>query len=280
MSWMTDLFSDIKEATEVEKKRIKGLGNKMSKSDPVDKGPMDFVDNIKNSDFVRWASSMGFGGKSPRPTALPVTDAKDVVLNNAYTRIKNNNPKYKDVSFDMFKENVQNYLIDPTLKIESNNKNLPRGSNNLKTTASGYYQFLEDSVETALNRLDNIIGKESTKSISLDRNTLKSIRSSKDSSLGDKEIQDLIFLANMFESEGSDKILVDALFKGDKEAAMNAFLKFHHTLSSPNKAYNRATVEVAKKIWGINQAKVVLSRKPHSKSFKGLGNINILNSRP
>ena len=134
-----------------------------------------------------------------------------------------------DVSYDTFKRNAQ-VLIDNTKFAESKNKNLARGKNKLKSSASGYYQFLEGSVPTAYNRATNrfFTGEQSK--------IFQPILNSNDSSAVSESIQDSLFLSNMFESKGSDRYLTPALFEGNKEASMNAYLYNHHTLSSKEKS--------------------------------------------
>ena len=111
---------------------------------------------------------------------------------------------------------------------------------------SQLYQFLEGSVPTAYNRATNrfFTGEQSK--------IFQPILNSNDSSAVSENIQDALFLSNMFESKGSDKYLTPALFEGNKEASMNAYLYNHHTLSSKEKSYNDATIKQAKKIWGVN----------------------------
>ena len=172
-------------------------------------------------------------------------DLNDVILEIEYARLIQDNPEYKDVSYEFFKNNAQ-LLMDNVKFAESKNKNLARGQNKLNSSASGYYQFLEGSVPTAYNRTTNrfFTGEESK--------IFQPILDNNDSSVVSESIQDALFLSNIFESEGSDKYLTPALFEGNAEASMNAYLYNHHTLSSKEKAYNDATIKQAKKIWGVN----------------------------
>ena len=200
----------------------------------------DRVDPFTGAPYSDQMARLGLvkGGKANK-------DLNDVVLQIEYARLIKDNPEYKNVSYDTFKRNAQ-VLIDNTKFAESKNKNLARGKNKLKSSASGYYQFLEGSVPTAYNRATNrfFTGEQSK--------IFQSILNSNDSSVVSESIQDALFLSNIFESEGSDRYLTPALFEGNKEASMNAYLYNHHTLSSKEKSYNDATIKQAKKIWGVN----------------------------
>ena len=202
--------------------------------------PADRVDPFTGAPYSDQMARLGLvkGGKANK-------DLNDVVLQIEYARLIKDNPEYKNVSYDTFKRNAQ-VLIDNTKFAESKNKNLARGKNKLKSSASGYYQFLEGSVPTAYNRATNrfFTGEQSK--------IFQPILNSNDSSAVSENIQDALFLSNMFESEGSDKYLTPALFEGNTEASMNAYLYNHHTLSSKEKSYNDATIKQAKKIWGVN----------------------------
>ena len=202
--------------------------------------PADRVDPFTGAPYSDQMARLGLvkGGRANK-------DLNDVVLQIEYARLIKDNPQYKDVSYDTFKRNAQ-VLIDNTKFAESKNKNLARGKNKLRSSASGYYQFLEGSVPTAYNRATNrfFTGEQSK--------IFQPILDNNDSSAVSENIQDALFLSNMFESKGSDKYLTPALFEGNKEASMNAYLYNHHTLSSKEKAYNDATIKQAKKIWGVN----------------------------
>ncbi len=202
--------------------------------------PADRVDPFTGAPYSDQMARLGLvkGGRANK-------DLNDIILQIEYARLIKDNPEYKDVSYEFFKNNAQ-LLMDNVKFAESKNKNLARGQNNLGSSASGYYQFLKGSVPTAYNRATNrfFTGEQSK--------IFQPILNSNDSSAVSESIQDALFLSNMFESKGSDKYLAPALFEGNTEASMNAYLYNHHTLSSKNKSINNATVVQAKKIWEVN----------------------------
>jgi len=85
------------------------------------------------------------------------------------------------------------------------------------TSAKGIYQFTDDSVQTAKNRMSNM-GFEIEDIREIDNNPHK----------WNDEQADCMFLANVFAQRGSDKLLVK-IGEGDIEAMKDAYYKFHHT---------------------------------------------------
>ncbi len=85
------------------------------------------------------------------------------------------------------------------------------------TSAKGVYQFTDDSVDTAKNRMYNMgFFKEEIREIP--RNPHK----------WTDEQADSLFLANMFAQRGSDKLL-NQVGLGNLDAWKEAYYKFHHT---------------------------------------------------
>lgn len=85
------------------------------------------------------------------------------------------------------------------------------------TSAKGVYQFTDDSVETAKNRMYNMgFFLEDIRDIPTNPHEWND------------EQADCIFLANMFAQRGSDKLMRKIAY-GDLEAMKLAYYKFHHT---------------------------------------------------
>jgi hypothetical protein len=104
-------------------------------------------------------------------------------------------------------------------EIESDNN--PKASADT-TTAKGVYQFTNDSVHTAKNRMFNMgFLKEDIREI--DGNP----------HFWTDEQADCVFLANMFAQRGSDKLLTK-IGEDSLDAMKEAYYKFHHT--APDKA--------------------------------------------
>jgi len=103
---------------------------------------------------------------------------------------------------------------------------------NPKSTASGLYQFIEGSVEPAVNRLKRHIGMQPW---------MEKALAQKDAGSLTREQQTLLFLADLLEKKGSDPIMKKVL-AGDYDAFLQAYLKLHHT------APDAATLKRAKEI--------------------------------
>ena len=85
------------------------------------------------------------------------------------------------------------------------------------TSAKGVYQFTDDSVDTAKNRMYNMgFFKEEIREIPRNPQEWTDARA------------DSVFLANMFAQRGSDKVL-HKVGLGDLNAWKEAYYKFHHT---------------------------------------------------
>lgn len=87
------------------------------------------------------------------------------------------------------------------------------------STAKGMYQFIEGSVEPAVNRLKRYIGY---------RPWMDRILKNKDCTTLEWSEQTLLFLGDMLGKRGSDVYMVKVL-QGDREAMLQAYLKLHHT---------------------------------------------------
>jgi hypothetical protein len=179
----------------------------------------------------------------------------DSILLPEYNRLSQN-PKYKELAaqttYEQAKENIKKILLDETKFIESTTQNLPRGTNKLKSTASGFYQYLIDSVRPGFNRVERYFPRKEAEKI-----FGKALVNNDTSVLTEKK-QDMLFLADMFQRNGTDNFLAPILFMDEtdydsineaQQGAFDLFLKEHHTLSSKEKSYNEATIKEAKERW-------------------------------
>mgnify|MGYP003108998935 FL=1 len=179
----------------------------------------------------------------------------DSILLPEYNRLSQD-PRFKELAaettYEQAKENIIEILLKTTKKIESTNKNAPRGSNILGSSASGFYQYLIDSVRPAFNRVERYFPRKEAEKI------FGKALVDNDTSVLSQNKQDVFFLADMFQRTGTDNFLAPILFMDvtdedslDKarQGAFDLFLKEHHTLSSKKKEYNEATIKEAKKEW-------------------------------
>ena len=165
-----------------------------------------------------------------------------------------------------FKNNV-NYFMDTVAQIESTGN--PTAANK-NTTARGLYQFMagdyekgkQGSIETALNRLKSIYGRTRLPSYAMKlqealNKDKKLKRKRGDASPAVEEVllkmspadsRDM-FLGNMLQQDVGNKF-IKKIGQGDKEAMLEAYLKFHHRGNKNTKEYKKARAR-AKELLGI-----------------------------
>ena len=135
------------------------------------------------------------------------------------------------------KHNLLNVFMPTVLEMESSGNyqavNIPQEGKEA-TTAKGGFQFVEGSVEPALNRLERRIGKQDWG---------EELREHKDASKLTEQQQQLLFMGDLLEKKGSDKYMKQVM-AGDKQGSMDAYYKLHHT------APDEATINRAESIFG------------------------------
>ena len=123
-------------------------------------------------------------------------------------------------------------LKDPQVKVrlgtldkfhQEMESNFNPKAKNPKSTAAGLYQFTEDSLVTAVNRLANTIGEDKLPQWASEARKHKDARK-----LSEKE-QQILFYADMFQKKGSDNLLKKVLVEGDGDAMVEYYSKLHHT---------------------------------------------------
>lgn len=114
------------------------------------------------------------------------------------------------------------------------------------TTAKGVYQFTDDSVITAKNRMKNM---------GIDQKYIDAMP--QDPRQWNDEQSDMAFYANMFGQTGSDNFL-KKIAKGDSGAMKEAYYKFHHTnpdkktIARTDEFINADTMAAANNMIGVN----------------------------
>jgi len=125
------------------------------------------------------------------------------------------------------------YFAEVVGQIENSGKttgeNIPEAGKG-KTSAKGLYQFTDDSVVTAINRLKKYIGLQ---------DWMKDAKKHKDANKLTREQQTLLFMGNMLEAKGSDKWMKEVL-QGDKDSMVEAYREIHHTNTKDKKIEKRA----------------------------------------
>lgn len=133
--------------------------------------------------------------------------------------------------------NLKNVFMPTVLEMESSGDykavNIPQEGKEA-TSAKGGFQFVAGSVVPALNRLERRIGKQDWG---------KELRQHKDASKLSPEQQQLLFMADMLEKDGSDQYMTKVM-QGDKKGSMEAYYKLHHT------APDEATIRRANQVFG------------------------------
>ena len=168
----------------------------------------------------------------------------DEVLDNFirahYNRYQRDYPEFSDLPYNSFKKNL--LQLDKNVRyIESSNRNVKRGENLAGSSATGHYQFLQDSVQPAINRTIRRLPKDK-------HNLFDAVGETNDVSNLNLGNQQLLFLGDILEKEGSDKFVVPYML-GNDQAGKDLYLNLHHTLSSENENYNQKTLDRVKKEW-------------------------------
>ena len=116
--------------------------------------------------------------------------------------------------------NLLDVFTPAVLEIESSGDYQAK---NKISTARGGFQFLQGSVEPALNRVEKYLGEQPWGA---------QLRIHKDASLLTPKQQTLLFIGDMLEKKGSDK-LMQLVFNGDMEGMIKAYEVLHHTNADP-----------------------------------------------
>jgi hypothetical protein len=190
-------------------------------------GVMEKVERAANAVF-------GFiGPKEAKAAGIPVADYLDI------NKVVQKHAKRLGVEPNQARRNLADFLA---VVGQAENGGKLKGKNP-KSSAKGLYQFVDGSIEPALNRLARTTGWKPW---------MKELKENKDIEALSWEKQSLLLLGDLFEKtvvvdgkkrpgEG-DMYLRDILESGDKEAMRNAYMLMHHT--KPDKAteenWNRA----------------------------------------
>jgi len=127
--------------------------------------------------------------------------------------------------FDPIESRMFNKFISDTALIESES-----GTINPKSSARGIYQFMttkgkgQNAFQTALNRAEKTyrnFGEDAPE-------WLHQARKHDDPNLLSEAEQRDVFLANLWKRKGTDK-LFRRVVEGDDKAAMELYMKYHHT---------------------------------------------------
>jgi hypothetical protein len=122
------------------------------------------------------------------------------------------------------------HFADLVGQIENNGRLVGK---NPTSSAKGLYQFINGSIEPAVNRLKRNIG---------DREWMVEALRHKDANLLTWEEQTLLFLANILEQRGTDQYLRPLFAEGSKEAMISLYYKYHHT--NPDEATKERTKKI------------------------------------
>jgi len=147
--------------------------------------------------------------RSFKPTTLTET----IILNHA-----------NNLGLNAFVLKEQLYAFaDMTKQIESDNK---RSATNPYSGAMSYYQFLPDSVVTAVNRLEILMKQQGMGRVPAWASTVhKNPQEIYNLSMPQ---QRLLVIANIIEQDRSDAYILE-LGSGNNLIAKNLYYKFHHT---------------------------------------------------
>lgn len=105
--------------------------------------------------------------------------------------------------------------------VENNGRTV---GNNPTSSAEGLYQFIDGSIEPAINRVCRTIPKEPWMDEVIKTKSVNSLT---------RDQQTLMFIADILEKKGGDKY-TKSIMRGDKSAMVQAYFVLHHT--SPDEA--------------------------------------------
>jgi hypothetical protein len=172
---------------------------------------------------------------APLPPEKPPVpkDFKNIMFNNVIERlgVKPDDQEKAYTNLEKFAELTRNTESSNDYTVK--NKAV-RGKE--ATTAKGAYQFVDDSIVPALNRLKRLIGEQPW---------MTDLRKSNDIFSLTNRQQDLLFFGDMFEKTVDKKTgvgdkLLKKIMKGDKEAMLQMYKKAHHTGKLPPEALKNA----------------------------------------
>lgn len=167
--------------------------------------------------------SSSSSSKTPQPMEQPsVTPESTKVSTSSYNQLVSKHADRLGVDPLAALENMKEFSRLVGL-VESNGnltaKNIPQKGKEA-TSASGKYQFVKDSIEPAVNRLERTLGMQPW---------MAKVLKDKDVTALDDEQQTLLFMGDMLEKTGSDKYMKKIMASGDSEAMLQAYYKLHHT---------------------------------------------------
>ena len=217
----------------------------------------DYVNRVISGDIVSENLRNMFGERSSPSTAEDESDPSFTLSKTVEAVDIEGNSK------DNF-----NYFMDKVAQIESSGD--PRAKNK-NTTARGLYQVMsgdyeegkQGSVETALNRLKSIYGRDNLPSYAIKlqealNQDKKLKRKRGEASPAVEEVllkmspQDSrdMFLGNILQQDVGNKFL-KRIAQGDKEAMVEAYLKFHHKGNKNTEEYKKARAR-ARDLFGVD----------------------------
>lgn len=151
------------------------------------------------------------------------------LINKHATRLK--------VKPDVAMKNMTNFANFVGHMESGNNlkaKNVPQKGKEA-SSASGKYQFVNESIKPAINRLERTLGME---------DWMKELLVHKDITKLNDEQQTLVFLGDLLEKDGSDKYMKKIMSTGDSKAMLQAYYKLHHT--NPDVATRKRALKIIK----------------------------------
>ena len=160
--------------------------------------------NFSDTDYV--VDESGVGALSGVPTTLEGPHLSTLVGSHA---------ERLGVDYDTAMYNLEDFS-EKVGMIENSGKTVGK---NPTSSAKGLYQFINSSVEPAVNRLAKYIGMQEW---------MKEAVEHKDANKLSREEQRLLFLGDLLEKRGSDE-LMRGVMEGDEEAMYDAYSKLHHT---------------------------------------------------
>lgn len=167
------------------------------------------------------------------------TKETDIVLKSIDT-LKDSSAQ-TDFSMNQSKKKVINEVFDKIAEIESD---FDRNASNPKSTAKGYFQFIDAGLETAANRYENLTGSKPQ--------WLQNALDNKDPRLLDYDQSKALAIANIAMADGPtiadmNRIAESGVVMGSMDV-YNLYKDYHHTETKDNPISSEAVSNAFRKL--------------------------------
>lgn len=148
-------------------------------------------------------------------------------------------------------ENQLKLLASVIERAESGGESDPQTAKNPNTSATGYFQLVNDQRRTSAQSVINRMGDGAPDWIKQAAEPMSDEEHTQFVGSLSREQQETLFMARLFETRGSDKLLKRWIESGyDEEAAAQLYMRIHHTQpSSVLRRHFEVAYRQVRKLW-------------------------------